>query len=74
MFNKLAAAAALGASDGLQGNTDNSSVIFPYLTVYYIQGLVLLFLKVKLKVKPSRSVSPPLSPPPLPPVPSSLLQ
>lgn len=31
MLNNLAAAAALGAADGLQGNTDNSAVIFHIL-------------------------------------------
>lgn len=30
-FNNLAAAAALGAADGLQGNKDNSAVIFHIL-------------------------------------------
>ena len=31
MLNNLAAAAALGAADGLQGNRDNSTVIFHIL-------------------------------------------
>ena len=31
MLNNLAAAAALGAADGLQGNGDNSAVIFHIL-------------------------------------------
>ncbi len=31
MLNNLAAAAALGAADGLQGNRDNSAVIFHIL-------------------------------------------